>query len=155
QPTSAGTISLGHPGVNDVAAETSGDAARYRGAFQGRDIVSQLTATGLKEAVITQSVAAGGAYTDTFALPSGVTARTGTNGVEFVTKAGTVVAGMGNGAAWDSSSPIAAAIANTPVSTSLVSQTGAIAAIAIAVSHAWFNDLSRTFQVTHFTQAYI
>jgi hypothetical protein len=82
--TTAGTITLTHPGAADVAAENASDTARYPGALQGRDLVHQLTMFGLKESVVVPTPATGGTYRDTFTLPTGMTARSGGIGVEFV-----------------------------------------------------------------------
>ncbi len=158
-PTVAGPIVLAHP---DTAAgmvpRLAGAAATFGRAAAGRDVQVQLRPDGFEESVVLADPAAlkvpggagaAGSYTESFTLPAGVTARQVPAGVEFLDKAGAVIASYGGGLAKDSKiDPRSGDPASSPVSTTLVGQVGVVATVHVAADAAWLADPARVFPVT-------
>ena len=85
----------------------------------GVDLILAPTPSGFKESVILPDVKAPTTYVDEFAMPEGVTAAQGTEGVEFLDKEGTVVGLFRDGFAYDASFPESGIGATAPVAVRL------------------------------------
>ncbi len=158
-PTKAGMITSAHPGTAaGVVPRLAGPSATFAKADAGRDVQVQLRPDGFEESLVLTSPAAltvpggagaAGSYTETFTVPTGVTARQAPTGVEFVDTTGKVVASYGGGSAQDSKiDPRSGDAASSPVATTLVGQSGAVATVRVAANPAWLADPVRVFPIT-------
>ena len=158
-PTKAGMITSAHPGTAaGVVPRLAGPSATFGKADAGRDVQVQLRPDGFEESLVLASPAAltvpggagaAGSYTETFTVPTGVSARQAPTGVEFVDTTGRVVASYGGGSAQDSKiDPRSGDAASSPVATTLVGQSGAVATVRVAANPAWLADPVRVFPIT-------
>jgi YD repeat-containing protein len=146
--TSAGPVSLRHPGAAPAAAAMGTLDATYAKALSGgRDLKVVLTPDGFEESVILPDATAAASYRDEIVLPAGVTVRNAKAGIEVVDKTGTVVSSFGNGFAFDAATPTGAV--GAAVSVTVVSQTGTVATVEVAISDpTWLGAPERSFPAT-------
>jgi YD repeat-containing protein len=137
-----------------VSVGGAGSASRvsYPEALPGgRSLQLQVQGDRVKEAVVLPEPAVALAfpsYRDVFTVPAGASARQGARGVEFVDARGALVAVFGGGHAFDSSRDAAGEPATSPVSTTLVGQTGRSVTVSVGVDPAWLADPARVFPAT-------
>jgi hypothetical protein len=132
------------PGVDPVARGSKNGLARglnksgadYRDAA-GNGVSFEAMASGLKESVVATSTAGPAGYRSNVIVPEGLTARQGTNVVEFVDAAGTVQLIYGGGVAWDSRKGKTGG-AVTPVIVHLVSAGDGTAVVEADVASDWW-----------------
>lgn len=130
-PSSAGPITITHPGAAAVAPVLSGSTVTYPGAVGGRDLVQQLLVHGVEETVVLASAGDSPSYTTAFTLPAGVTASARAGGVEFTDGQGRALGHFGEGLAFDDAG------AHAAVQSTLVGQVGRTATVSVGVSPAW------------------
>ncbi len=146
--TSAGPVALRHPGAAPAAAVVEQHEAKYTRALSGgRDIKVVLTPDGFEESVILPDASAPATYREELVLPPGVTVRDASGGVELVDNRGAMIATYGRGFAYDAE--LTRGAVPTPVSVRLVSQTGKVATLEVAIADpAWLSAPGRSFPVT-------
>lgn len=150
-----GEISMQAPSVvlhpSDPAVDGSNGAGDPdAAAVTGDDGVTSLvsaTPSGFEQSIVfPEAAAASPSYQADFVVPSGVTVRNGSGGVEFVDGAGAVTARFGDGVAFDAGAP--GHDDRVPVSTTLVGQDGGHATVSVSVSEDWLTAPERQFPVT-------
>jgi alpha-tubulin suppressor-like RCC1 family protein len=146
--TPAGAFGLRQREAGASKAQVAKDVVTYPGALPGgRDVSIQVQIDGFKETVTLPNARAGSSYIDEVEMPPGVTARQAEHGVEFVDQVGSVVAGFGDGFAWDATFPKSAA-SFIPVSVRLLSQSSTVASVEVGVDPSWLSARERAFPVT-------
>lgn len=146
-PTKAGTISAGQPAAASVAATVAADKASFKGALGANDIAEKVTADGYEETITIAGAGGPSSYTDQFTLPTGVTARNGGLGVEFVDSSGSVVASFGGVKAEDSAAgPSGGAVA--PGTARVAAVNGNVVTVEVSVDPAWASDPARVYPIS-------
>ena len=150
--SASGTFSLGHDAATDAARNIGGlgnTSGRFVDAFgPGRDIVETITLDGFEESLVVAAPGGASTWQDQFTVPAGVTARQGAAGVEFVSRAGKVVAQFGGGLAHDSTPLPSGDGVVSSVATKLAGQTGRTVKVDVSADAAWLADPARVYPVT-------
>lgn len=144
--TSAGPISLSHPGANAISGllSTDGLSLSYPAALSGGlGLSEQFLSEGFEEAVTIPTVASPGSYQDTFSFPSGVTTNVTDEALQFFSD-GTQIAQFGPAYATDSYEGGAVAQADI----SITSSSGSSVTVSVAAPSQWLDDPARVFPVT-------
>ena len=118
---------------------------RYPTGVDGVVATVSMRSLGFEQSLVVDKASGPSSYRLTVTLPDGVTARESKTGVEFTDATGASVGGFGRGVATDSSGSLGA---SAPVTTELVTQTGATAVLQVSVAEKWFGDDKRLFPVT-------
>ncbi|MGH9132022.1 MAG: fibronectin type III domain-containing protein [Acidimicrobiales bacterium] len=168
-PSSAGTITLSHPGAANVSAAvgsapptgalhslaSSGVAglaslglpassvATYSGALASGPVSEALTVDGFEESVSLSTATASPSYTESLSLPSGDSAtQDGPGAIALDGPGGTAVATYGAGLATDASG------AEQSLDVTLLGDSGGVASIRVSVASSWLTNPARVFPVS-------
>ena len=158
-PTAAGDAQYKVVGAAPlIGAQIDGNAVRFADLLgPGRSVVLTPTRDGLEDALVLAAPAtAASSFSVQFTVPSGVTARQGSTPtapgdepiaahVEFVDASGNLIGSYGGGLASDSVTPLPA---TAPVTSSFISQLGAVVTITNTVDASWIASGDRVFPMT-------
>jgi RHS repeat-associated protein len=145
----AGVIAVSAPDVVEDPEETpalDGGTSVTEGDG-GLAVQVDATVWGFEQSVLLPEAGAPASYQVEITLPSGLVARSGSRGVEFVDGAGELVSFFGGGLAQDSATVGVAEGAVASVVTSLVAVDGDTATVEIGVDAGWLADPARVFPV--------
>ena len=140
--TSAGTVTVTHPGASAVAGSVAGSVVTYPGALGGADLVEQFLIGGVEESVVLPTASTPRSYTAVLTMPAGVNVSNAGGGVEFRDGAGALLGGFGGGRAFD------AAGAEAAVTVSVAAQVGQAVTVLIATDPSWLAAPARSWPVT-------